>query len=191
MLLNGKCSEQCRKSGAYQQYQLPTEKSPSSLLLDELFSDDEQEYGKSSISPCKAAAVDDILPVFILHLGPAALEWVQILVNNSIKINIIPKVWRKVKISAILIPGNDPSSSKSFPPISLLCVMYKLDRWCLLSIIIVWKIRQVSGMEGDALTSYSTSLSTVRLDSKKWSVSGAVFVDLSAAYDTVQHHIML
>ena len=161
VLLNGKCYEQLRKSSAYQQYRQPTEKSPSSLILDELFSDDEQEHGMSSISPCKAAGIDDILPEFIL-----------ILLNSSIKNNIIPKMWSKVKISTIFKSGNDPSSQISFHPISLLCVMYKLDRWCLLSIIIVWKIRQVSGMEGDALASCLTSLSTLRLDSKNGLVNG-------------------
>ena len=77
----------------------------------------------SCISPGKAAGIDDILPEFILHLGPAALEWVLSLLNNCMKNNTIPKMWRKAKIVATLKPAKDPSSPKSFCQIALLCVM--------------------------------------------------------------------
>ena len=38
----------------------------------------------------------------------------------------IPSIWRKAKVIAIPKPGKDPSSPKSYRPISLLCIPYKL-----------------------------------------------------------------
>ncbi|CAB3238946.1 unnamed protein product [Arctia plantaginis] len=38
----------------------------------------------------------------------------------------IPKLWRRAKVVAILMPGKCPSDPKSYHPISLLCYSFKL-----------------------------------------------------------------
>ena len=38
----------------------------------------------------------------------------------------LPRLWRQTRVVALLKPGKDPSSPKSFRPISLLCHLYKL-----------------------------------------------------------------
>lgn len=109
----------------------------------------------------------------------------------------IPKIWRKTKIIALLKPGKDPAYAKSFRPISLLCHQYKLfERLILNRLAPVAEpaiIPQQAGFRpGKSTTSQLLNLTQHIEDGfQKGLVTGAVFVDLSAAYDTVNHRLLL
>ena len=48
------------------------------------------------------------------------------MVNNSAASCGIPATWRKAKVVALLRPVKDPTLKKSFRPISLLSILYKM-----------------------------------------------------------------
>ncbi|XP_076065308.1 uncharacterized protein LOC143039315 [Oratosquilla oratoria] len=74
----------------------------------------------------KASGEDGITPEMIQHFGENAKTWLLTLFNNCAMSYQIPKIWRKARVVALLKPGKDPSSPKSYRPISLLCTLYKL-----------------------------------------------------------------
>ena len=61
----------------------------------------------------KAAGLDDILCEQIKHLGPAALQWLLDMLNECMRTNSIPKIWRKSRVVALLKPCKDPASPKA------------------------------------------------------------------------------
>lgn len=103
----------------------------------------------------------------------------------------LPKPWRESKIIAILKPGKPSNEAKSYRPISLLCITYKL-----LERVILTRISplldctlppeqagfrpgrdccdQVLSITADIEKGYQENLKT-----------GSVFIDLSSAYDTI------
>ena len=74
----------------------------------------------------KAAGLDGIPTEMIHHFGDKVKAWLLLLFNNCATIFQMPKIWRRARVVALLKPGKDPSSPKSYRPISLLCILYKL-----------------------------------------------------------------
>ena len=111
--------------------------------------------------------------------------------------NHISKIWRKSRVIALPKPGKDLSLPKSFKPISLLCHPYKLFERLLLgrlTPVVEPKIipQQAGFREGKSTTGQLLNLTQDIEDGfEKRLVTGAVFVDLSAAYDTVNHRILM
>ena len=109
----------------------------------------------------------------------------------------IPKIWRQANVVALLKPGKDPSVAKSFRPISLLCHTYKLFERLILNRIaehVDAKLipEQAGFRPGKSCTSQLLNLTEHIEDGyEKRLITGAVFVDLSAAYDTVNHRRLL
>ena len=144
----------------------------------------------------KAAGLDDILCEQIKHFGPLALQWLLNLFNHSLSTNRIPKIWRKSRVIALLKPGKDPSIPKNYRPISLLCHTYKLFERLLLNRIAPFVdellIPEQAGFRpGKSCTGQLLNLTQYIEDGyEKGLITGTVFVDLSAAYDTVNHRIL-
>ena len=106
----------------------------------------------------------------------------------------IPKIWRKVKVIAIEKPGKDPKLVASYRTISLLSVCYKfLERLVLQRISPTVetilspdqagfrKNRSTCDQVAAALTTFIENGYQQNLK------TGAVFLDLTAAYDTIWH----
>ena len=105
----------------------------------------------------------------------------------------IPKIWRKALVVAIPKPKKSAEDPKSYHPISLVCVPYKilerLIRACVKPIVDPLLPREQAGFRRERSTVDQTVLPTQNMEDsfevkKK---AGAVFVDLTAAYDTVWH----
>ena len=62
----------------------------------------------------------------IMHFGTKSKSWILKLFNKCADENCIPKEWRKARVVALLKPGKDPTQRKSYRPISLPCILYKL-----------------------------------------------------------------
>ena len=111
--------------------------------------------------------------------------------------NRIPKVWRQSKIIAILKPGKDSAKPKSYRPISLLCHMYKLYERLILNRIAPsvdrHLIKEQAGFRpGKSCCSQLLNLTQHIEDGyQRGMITGAAFVDLSAAYDTVNHRLLI
>ena len=110
---------------------------------------------------------------------------------------MIPTLWRQSKIIAILKPGKDSVIPKSYRPTSLFCHMYKLYE-----IIILNRIaptiehhlnKEHDGFRpGKSCTSQLLNLIQHMEDIYQGSmITGKAFVDLYAAYDTVNHRLLI
>ena len=109
----------------------------------------------------------------------------------------IPILWRQSKTIAILKPGKDTAISKSYRPISLLCHTYKLYQRIILNRIAPtieqYLIQEHAGFRtGKSCTSKLLNLTLHIEDGYQESmITGTAFVDLSAAYDTVNHRLLI
>ena len=108
-----------------------------------------------------------------------------------------PKLWRKSKVIAILKPGKYSSIPESYEPISLLCHTYKLlERMILNRLNPITEHTIIKGQAGfSVVKSYTSQLLNltqyIEDGYEKSHTTGTVFVDLSAAYDTVNHRVLL
>jgi len=119
LLLNGKPNN--RERGYKKTLKDDTDQIPKqSSIQFPPFSIEEVDKGIKTIKLGKAAGIDEITPEMVHHFGPRAREWITKLFNNFFN------VWKKTKVVALLKPGKDPKSPKSYRPISLLCILYKL-----------------------------------------------------------------
>ena len=111
--------------------------------------------------------------------------------------NKIPKIWRQSKIIAILKPGKDSGIPKNYGQISLLCHTYTLyERMILNRIAPVVEQRlinkQAGFRTGKSCTSQLLNLTQhIEHGYQRGMITGPAFVDLSAAYDTVHHRILI
>ena len=146
----------------------------------------------------KSTGLDGI-PVSILKLSAAEISpSLTYLINKSLKDGEFPRSWKAAKVVPIHKSG-DKSSPGNFRPISLLpCVSKILERVVqhqLLNYLNDNDIlcRQQSGFR--PLHSTTSTLITVTddwlkaMDNSKY--TGAVFIDLRKAFDTVDHSILI
>ena len=161
------------------------------------FSEGEYNKGVAALKNNKAAGRDDILVEQLKHLGPKAHKWLLTMLNICFMENKIPTIWRQSKIIAILKPGKDSSIPKNYQPISLLCHTYKLYERMILnriaSAIEQHLIKEQAGFRsGKACTSQLLNLTQHIEDGyEEGMITGTAFVDLSAAYDTVNHRLLI
>ena len=98
---------------------------------------------------------------------------------------------------AILKPGKDSTQPKSYRPISLLCHTYKLFERMMLNRLNLHidqeLIKQQAGFRSGKSTTGQLLNLTQHIEDgyEQGTITGAVFVDLSAAYDTVNHKLLL
>ena len=133
----------------------------------------------------------------IKHFGEATLRWLLQMMSSILKTQKFPKLWRKSKVIAILKPGKDSTLPKSYRPISLLCHTYKLFERMILNrlnpLIETMIIDQQAGFRpGKSTTGQLLNLTQHIEDGyERGVVTGTMFVDLSAAYDTISHKVLL
>ena len=145
----------------------------------------------------RAAGLNGITTEIISHFGDETKAWLLLLFNSCATTYQIPKIWRRARVVALLKPGKDPSSPKSYRPISLLCILYKLYERMILARIQPTVEEQLSTDQagfrpGRSCCSQILNLTQYIEDGfEKKQITGAVFVDLTAAYDTVNHRSLL
>ena len=157
------------------------------------FCEEEYKKGIAALKNNKTAGRDDVLVELLKHLGQMANKWLHTMLNVCFTGNKIPKIWRQSKIIAILKPGKYSAIPKNYRPISLLCHTYKLyERMILNRIAPVVEqrlIKEQAGIRtGKSCTSQLLNMTQHSEDGYQGGmIIGAAFVDLSAAYDTVNH----
>ena len=161
------------------------------------FSEEKHGKGIAALKNNKAAGIDDILVEQLKNIGPKAHRWLHTMLNTCFIENKIPKIWRKLKIIAMLKPGKDSAIPKNYIPISLLCHTYKLYEILILNrvspLLEQHLIKEQAGFRPwKSCTSQLLNLIQHIEDGyQKGMITGAAFVDLSAAYDTVNHRILI
>ena len=154
------------------------------------FSLDELSTGLSLLKPGKAAGFDDVLTEMLQQLGNTAKSWLLDMLNECTRTKHMPSIWRKAKVIAIPRLGKDPSSPKSYRPISLLCITYTLYERLILgriSPLVDKKFRkdQTGFRPGRSCVGQVPNLTQHIEDGyERKMITGAAFVDLSAAYTT-------
>ena len=169
----------------------PTLEEHTNLDLD--FSLEEVTAAIKLLKQGKAPGPDGIHNEFLMHCGDSMVGWLTELLNLCYSSTQIPKMWRRASVISLLKPGKPDTSPKSYRPISLLCTTYKLMERLILTRInpIVDPLLphdQAGFRQGrstvDQVARLTQSIEHA-FDSKL--VTGAVFLDLTAAYDTVWH----
>ena len=136
---------------------------------------------------------DKICPELVLHAGLATKSWLCKFLSSCLRHLRIPKIWRRALVVAIPKPHKPPKDARSYRPISLLCVPFKILERLIHSrvepIIDPLLPREQAGFRRGRSTVDQVTLITQDVEDcfevkKK---VGAVFLDLTAAYDTVWH----
>ena len=144
----------------------------------------------------KAPGPDGIHNEFLMQSGIAMMSWLTSFCNACYQNNRIPRMWHRANIIGLLKPGENETSPQSYRPIFLLCSTYKLMERLLLYRISPIINPLLSNDQASFRQARSTVDQVVRLtQSIKQSchdkeVTGVVFLDLTATYDTVWHQGM-
>ena len=99
---------------------------PDAVNISDNFSQTEFAAALQHLKPGKAPGHDSICPELILHAGAALKSWLRDFLFSCLRRLKIPKIWRRVLVVAIPNPGKPVGDPKSYRPISLLCVCYKI-----------------------------------------------------------------
>jgi hypothetical protein len=104
--------------------------------------------------------------------------------------------WRKSKIIALLKSGKTPDNAKNLRPISLFCHTYKLYEKLILNrlkILIDDKlIKEQGGFRPErSCTGQILGLTQHIKNGYEEEKTGSVFIDLTAAYDIVNHNLLI
>jgi len=161
------------------------------------FSTAEIEAVLGEIKVGTAAGYDNIFPEFLTHLGPVARRWLSSFFSRVVLEGRTPNAWRQAKVIAVSKPGKDPHEAASYRPISLLSVCFKAMERLILNRINptvdeVVVIEQAGFRRGRSTCDQVLALTTyIENGFQSGLKTGAVFLDLTAAYDTVWHRGLL
>lgn len=155
------------------------------------FTTTEVREALKSVKAGKAPGLDGIHPEFLLHCGKYAKQWLAEFYSNIMATGNIPQKMKNSKIIALLKPGKPSDQPKSYRPIALLSVIYKLLERLLYNrlspkILESIPIEQSGFRPNRSCTDQVLSLTThIEAGYQKKQKTSVAFIDLSAAYDTV------
>ncbi len=162
----------------------------------DLFTEEDLATAISHLKYGKASGIHGITTEMVTHFGPSAKGWLLSLMNNCASSHKIPKIWKRARVVVLLKPGKD-QSLKSYWPISLLCLLYKLYERMILSRICETVEDNLSADQagfrpGHSYCSQALNLTQYIEDGfETKQITGAVFVDLTTAYNTVNHRAFI
>ena len=129
LVRNGKCEAVDRKSSrlvSQEVSDLWRATTPDAVNISDTFSQREFTVALQHLKPGKAPGSDSICPELILHAGAPLKSWLRDFLFFCLRRLKIPKIWRRALVVAIPKPGKPVGDPKSYRPISLLCVPYKI-----------------------------------------------------------------
>ena len=145
------------------------------------------------LKPGKAPGPDSICPELIIHAGASLKSWLRGFLSSCLHHLKIPKIWRRALVVAVPKPSKPVEDPKSYRPISLLCVPYKILERLIYArvepLIDPLLPREQAGFRRGRSTADQVTLLTQSIENafEAKKKAGAVFIDLTAAYDTVWH----
>ena len=99
---------------------------PDAVNISDTFSQREFVAALQYLKPGKAPGPDSICSKLILHAGAALKSWLRDFLSCCLRRLKTPKIWRRALVVAIPKPAKPVGDPKSYRPISLLCVPYKI-----------------------------------------------------------------
>ena len=158
---------------------------------------DTLEAIKSS-SNSTATGPDGLTILHLKHAGPLALDYLTELFNLSVAKATLPAVWKRALVLPVLKPGKLPSEGPSYRPISLLCPASKvLERLIHPYLQDAFELNESQHGFRPRRSTTSALLPMVATivdgfnEVKPPKRTLAVAIDLSRAFDTVNHDILL
>jgi len=94
--------------------------------ISEAFRPEEFVAALRRLKPGKSPGLISIFSEFILHAGSALKSWFCDFLNSCMRQLKIPKICRRALVVAISKPKKSLGDPKSYRPISLLCVTFKI-----------------------------------------------------------------
>ena len=146
----------------------------------------------------KALGPDELSPVMLKHLGPKGIAYLTKIFNAVVNTANIPHIWKVGKIIPLLKPKKPADEGSSYRPVSLLCPAAKLLESTLLPTITT-AIPLADHQHGfrkkrsttTALQEISDHITDGLNRKKPAHRTVAVAIDLSRAFDTVDHEILI
>ena len=145
------------------------------------------------LKPGKAPGPDSIFPEYIIHAGDALKSWLRDFLSSCLRRLKISMIWRRALVVAIPKPTKPVGDPKSYRPISLLCVPYKILERLIYArvepLIDPLLPKEQAGFRRGNSTIDQVVLLTQNIEDsiEAKMKAGAVFIDLTATYDTVWH----
>ena len=166
---------------------------PDAVNISDNFSQREFAAALQHLKPGKAPGPVSICSELILHAGAALKSLLHDFLSSCLRQLKILKIWKRALVVAIPKPAKPVGDPKSYRLISLLCVPYKiLERLiyaCIEPLVDPLLPKEQAGFRCGKSTMDQVVLLTQNIEDSfeaKKKVS-AVFIDLTAAYDTVWH----
>ena len=154
------------------------------------FTSEEFSNALRLLKPGKSLGPDSICSELVLYAGAALNSWLNQFQSSCMRTLKLPKIWIRALVVAILKPKKPP---KSYRPISLLCISFKILERLIYSriepIVNPLLLTEQAGFRHGRSTVDQVTLLTQQIEDS-FSASrkaGAVFANLTAAYDTVWH----
>ena len=157
------------------------------------FTVEELEAAIKKLKSVKAPGRDNIHPEFVIHQTAKTTAWLCSFFTSCFRRSKLPKTWRRATAVALPKPKTPAQDPSLYRPISLLCVPFKNPERLIHSRIDPVVNPQLSREQacfrrGRSTVDQVTLLTQDIEDSFQHNEkAGVVFVDLTAAYDTVWH----
>ena len=157
------------------------------------FTVEELEAAIKKLKSGKAPGRGNIHPEFVIHQSAKTTAWLCSFFTSCYRRSKLPKTWRHATVVALPKPNKPAQDPKSYRPISLLCVPFKILKRLIRSRIdpvvnpqLPWE--QAGFRRGRSTVDQVTLLTQDIEDSFQHNEkAGVVFLDLTAAYDTAWH----
>ena len=165
----------------------------SSVNISESFTSQEFAAALKHLKPGKAPGPDSNCPKLIIYAGAALKSWLCGFLSPCLRHLKIPKVCRRALVVAVPEPKKPVEDPKSYRPISLLCVPYKILERLIHArvepIVDPLFTREQAGLRRGRSTVDQNVLLTQNIENlfEAKKNAGAVFVDPTAAYHTIWH----
>ena len=154
--------------------------SPDAVNISRDFSPRDFAAALHNLKPVKAPVPESICPELLIHAGIGLKSWLRGFLSFCLRQLKIPKVYKRALVVAISKPSKPVENPKSYRPISLLCVPYKI-----LKRLIYNRVEPiVDPLLPKEQAEFRHGNFTVDQTKKK---ASALFIDLKAAFDTVSH----
>ena len=163
------------------------------INISDTFSHREFTAALQHLKPGKAPGPDSICPELVIHVEAALKSWLRDFLSSCLRRLKIPQIRRRALVVAIPKPTKPVGDPKSYRLIYLLCVPYKiLERLIYVRVdpLIdpLLSKEQAGFRRGKSIVDQVVLLIQNIEDSfEAKNKAGAVFVNLTAAYDTVWH----
>ena len=141
----------------------------------------------------KAPGRDNIHPELVIHQSAKTTTWLCLFFTSCFRRSKLPKTWRRATVVALPKPNKPTQDPKSYRPISLLCVPFKILERLIHSridpVVDPQLPRKQAGFRRGRSSVDQVTLLTQDIEDsfQNNEKAGVVFLDLSAAYDTVWH----